>query len=112
MVEDYAPCRLVDLDGGRYSLIYFEFEPFLDEIEEEGGTGGGFTWAAMIQAVMEMRGLEFPDVEFDPEPEMFSAVGTNTEVLEQIAAIIRDLVRDRVLMDEAIEHAKEEGYFE
>jgi hypothetical protein len=100
------------LEKGSSSIYFSEFDDFIDYLEEKGGQGGGYSWETMVNAVLELRNINISDVEMDPEGDTFVAFGTNEESLKSIAGIIKELVENRSLMSQAVEHAKTQGYFE
>jgi hypothetical protein len=109
---EFEPCDFLEHDGGLKSLCFSNFESFIDLLESKGGQGGGYSWEALVKAVMAMRALELPDLEFDPEGDMFCVVSHKNEPLMVVASIVRELCADSALMSEAIDKAIAEGYFE
>ena len=112
MTSEFDPCDFLEHEGGLRSLCFTDFDSFIELLESKGGQGGGYSWEALVKAVRSIRGLEMPDLEFDPEADMFCVVARTTEPLIVVASIIRELCKEPDLMAKAIELATSEGYFE
>ena len=107
-----GPCRLMKNSDGSFGLLYDAREEASDYIEGMRGQGGGYSWEALVRAVMAMRGHEDLEVNFDPEADMFAAYSPHEASLHVLAHIIRELAEDRALLDQAINYAKAKGSFE
>jgi hypothetical protein len=93
-------------------LCYADFDKYIEILEENGGQGGGYSWESMVKAVAELRNIEFGDVEFDPEGDMFCAISEHEASLAIVASIIKELGADKSLMIKAIATAQDGDYFE
>jgi hypothetical protein len=112
MPDAFSPCKFHQHGPGSFSITFDDIDGSVEHIQGREGQGGGYSWESMIRAVLAMRSIELDDVDFDPEGDMFAAASANKASLETIAHIIKDLVGNRELMDEAITLAKADGYFE
>ena len=112
MTDEFSPCMFHDHKDGKFSITFSEFDDFIEFIEERGGQGGGYSWESMVKAVLMLRQIDLPEVDFDPEGDMFCAISSDRHSLTKIAAIIKELSADRLLMESAIKHATENEYFE
>ena len=112
MDEEFVPCQLVAHGEEKYSLLFTEFDEFVDYIESQGGQGGGYSWEAMIKAVAQLREIDLSDLIIDPEGSMFAAVASNRQSLLKIVSIIRELSSDPELMNLAITTARAGNYWE
>jgi hypothetical protein len=112
MPEDFAPCEFLEVKPGLYSLIFTDFDAHLNVITKNGGQGGGYTWEALVKAAVELKSIEVPGIEYDPESDMFAAYGSNKESLIKIASLIKEMTEDPDTLKKAITKAKSGGYFE
>jgi len=110
--DEYSPCNFVDYDDGEFGITFRDFDPFQAHIEELGGQGGGHSWTAMVKAVAKKRGLAIPEESFDPEAGMFAVSSKDKATLKLIVGIIRELIADRSLMNQAIADAKHGNYWD
>jgi len=106
------PHDILEYEPGSFVLSFSDLEEHSAYIQDEGGHGGGYSWEAIVKAALQLRSLAVPDVEFDPESDMFSAASSNRTSLEKIASLIDELRADRAFMAKALAHAKKGGYFE
>lgn len=112
MSEEFHPCELMEHGPHSFSLTFTALEEYSDYIQDHGGMGSGYSWEALVSAVLEMRGLDLAEVEFDSESDMFAAVSPNRLSLRFVAAIIRELTVNRALMSQAVARAQQGHYFE
>src|SRR5262245_36081823 len=112
MSDAFSPCHFHEHGPAAFSITFSEIDDFIEYLESQEGQGGGYSWEAMVKAILEIRAIELDDVDFDPEGDMFAATSPNKASLETIARIIKELTEDRKLMEQAITHAKDGGYFE
>ncbi len=112
LADEYSPCNFIDYDDGEFGITFRDFDPFQAHIEDLGGQGGGYSWTAMIKAVAKKRGLAIPEKSFDPEADMFAVSSKDKATLKLIVGIIRDLIADRLLMNQAIADAKQGNYWD
>src|SRR5437868_11509457 len=110
MADPFAPSDLMEHEPGSYSLAFIDMEPFAEHVRKQGGQGGGYSWEAMVRAVLEMRSVDVSDLEFDPESDMFSVSSSDKKALQTIASIVRQLTEDPSLIVKAMSHAKKRGY--
>ena len=112
MAEMYSYCSLLKYDSDQFSLVFTDFDLFLGFLESRGGQAGGYSWQAIIRAALELAQVELPNVEFEPEDDMFLAVSPEIGSLQRIQDVIAELAINPDLMDLAVERAKDRGYFQ
>jgi hypothetical protein len=105
-VDDVAPCRLVDHGEGRFSLCFDDFRmPRLRAFDERGLAGNGYTWEAVVDALVRRRRPELVDhVGYDSETAMFVATGARTTLLA-VAELVRLAIDDAAVLKAAIDAA-------
>jgi hypothetical protein len=105
-VDDVAPCRLVDHGEGRFSLCFDDFRmPRLPAFDERGLAGNGYTWEAVVDALLRRRRPDLVEqTGYDSESAMFVATGARPTLLI-VAALIREALADAALLKTAIESA-------
>ena len=101
-----APCRLVDHGGGRFSLCLDDYAmPQVPLFAERGLQGGGYTWEAVVQSLVNLRHPKLAqELSYDSEAGMFVALGSR-EALVQVAKLIQSAVADAALMRAAVDGA-------
>ena len=107
--DEFAPCRLVEHEGGRFSLVFDDFGPTAETFEELDQDGGGYGWHGVVDALVRMKAPKLKRrLEYDPESSMFAVVSTDRDALRQVADLIRAAVQDSELLKEAIRKADPE----
>jgi Immunity protein 51 len=108
-MDEFAPSRLVAQDDGSFSLCFDDFTAGSDIMDEKGLQGGGYTWHAIVEALVRLRAPEIQAaVKYDPEGSMFVAYGTDRDALLTVAQLIRRATTDESVLLEALENADED----
>jgi hypothetical protein len=109
--DDFSPCKLNEYKG-RFSLLFVAFDAdFVRLAERYGGQGGGYSLQAIVEAVADTEGIEMPGLTFDSEADMFVARGDKS-ALRIVAGVVRRVLGDRGLAENAIVHSRERGHFD
>lgn len=109
--DEYSPCILSE-HHGRFSLLFVRFDDeFIDRAEKHKGMGGGYTMEAMVQAALQIEGLECPDLALASEGGMFAMRGEKGS-LKIVAGLVRRLLSDPDYAEAAIAHSVARGLFE
>src|SRR6185503_4801344 len=96
----FAPGTLVELDAGRYSLVYDRFPDFDDIFKPRRLQGGGYTWHGMVVHLLEEHAPDALDaLEFDPSADTLSAVSDDLTALRAVAQMLRRLEKREVVAD-------------
>lgn len=107
---DFDPCKLVEHDSGEYSLVFDDFDDYVDIFDEQGWLGNGYAWEGVVQVLLADRAPEILDVvEFDSEAGLFAVRAAEQDPLLEVAAAIRDAVVDLDVLADAITRAEEQG---
>lgn len=112
MAHDYSPCDFIEHDSGTRGLCFSDFDDHIDYLESRDGQGGGYSWEAMVKAVLALRGQTPAGLTFDSESGMFCTLSQDAAPSQAVAAIIRELNTDPALMAQAVDLATEGGYFD
>ncbi len=108
-MDEFDPCFLVDQEDGSYSLCFDRFELVGDALEARELQGGGYTWHAIVEALVRTHTPELEGaVNYDPEAGMFVAYGRSREVLKTVAALIRRAVNEPAWLLQALDNADPE----
>jgi len=111
LLEQIGPVQLMEHPGGGYSLAYYAQGEASETIEQRGGQGGGYSWEALVRAVLEMRDLDPSPLTFDPEADMLAVYAPDPDVLRRITEIIIELSANREMLDQAVAYAEQNGFF-
>jgi Immunity protein 51 len=85
-MDEFAPSRLVTQDDGSFSLCFDDFNAASSIMDEKGLQGGGYTWHAIVEALVRLHAPEIQSVvNYDPEGSMFVAYGTDRAALLTVA---------------------------
>ncbi|WP_212831344.1 Imm51 family immunity protein [Catellatospora sp. TT07R-123] len=108
--NDFAPCRLIEHESGEYSLLFDDFDDYVDIFDEQGWEGNGYAWEGVVQVMLAERVPEILDqIEFDSETGTFSVTAASEEPLLEVVAVIREAVVDLDVLADAIARAEEQG---
>ena len=110
-VEEKITIQKIDT---QYSINYFNYKASeLKYFETIGLQGGGYTWVALIKAVLENESPELmPQIEFDPEGDAFFAYAASEDNANRIKAVIERLSSDINYREKYIKIATDGGYIE
>jgi len=97
----------IDSGFGTHSLTFMELDKHSDTLEELGYQGSGYTWEAMVRAVLKSKNIDDGNIDFDPESDMFAAYSESKEALVVVAHIIDQLSTDRTFMSQALTNAED-----
>jgi cell wall-associated NlpC family hydrolase len=105
-VDDVAPCRLVDHGEGRFSLCFDDFRmPRVPMFDERGLAGNGYTWEAIVDALVRKRRSDLVDqIGYDSESAMFVATGARATLLV-VAELVRQVIADESLLKSTLDSA-------
>jgi hypothetical protein len=104
-MDEFSPSRLVTHDD-YYSLCFDEFNSTYDLLEARELQGGGYTWHAIVDALVRTRAPQIAHVvKYDPEGSMFVAYGSDLEALKTVAGLIRSALENEAVLLEALEAA-------
>jgi hypothetical protein len=107
--NEFAPCYLVEHEDGELSLVFEEFDSTAAIFEEMGQESGGYGWHGVVDALVRMKASKLKKkLQYDPEASMFVALSKDRDVLKQVAGLIRDALKDRALLRQAIAKADPE----
>src|SRR5262249_40362236 len=107
--QGFAPCKLVEHDGGHYSLVFNDFDKAAAVFEGMGYEAGGYAWHGAVDALVRMHAPKLAkSLEYDPEASMFVVVSNDKEALREVAGLMRKTLRDPALLREAIANADPE----
>lgn len=107
--NEFAPCRLDDIENGLYSLSFDEFDLAADVFEAAGWDGGGYGWHGVVDALVRMQAPALESqIDYDPEASLFVALSQNRDALVQVAGLMRDALAAPKLLQEAIANADPE----
>lgn len=95
----------IDSIFGEHTLTFNELDKYSDTLEELGYHGSGYTWEAMVRAVLKSKNIDDNNINFDPESDMFAAYSNSKEALVIVAHIIDQLSTDRSLMSKTLANA-------
>src|SRR5262249_8128931 len=102
MSEDFSPCRLVEHEGGTWSLVFDDFDTTAATFEERGQEGGGYGGHGVVDALVRMKAPRIArKVSYAPEASMFAAVSKDRRALATVAGLIRSAIADPHLLREA-----------
>ena len=100
----FAPGTLIEIGGGRYSLVYSSFPEFDDLFTRKGLQGGGYTWHGMVMHLLEEHAPEaLESLDFDPEAGTFCAMSDELAALRSVARMLIKLEDPNVVAD-IVEH--------
>lgn len=106
MARDYSPARLVEHDGGTYSLVFDDFDGTAETFEEMGYDAGGYAWHGVVEALVLMKAPQLAKkLDYDPEGSMFAVVSQDPDALRKVAELMRQAIANPELLKEAIENA-------
>jgi hypothetical protein len=109
MNDDFAPCRLVEHEGGTFSLVFDDFDATAATFEVMGQEEGGYGWHGVVEALVRMKAPRIAKkLSYDPEASLFAAVSKDRRALATVAGLIRSAMADPQLLREAIENADPE----
>ncbi|MEW6733097.1 MAG: Imm51 family immunity protein [Acidobacteriota bacterium] len=109
MDGEYHPGKLVKHEDGTFSLLFTDFDGTIGIFEEMGMEGGGYSWHAVVDALVRMEVPELSKkLSYDPEASMFVAISSDANVLKEIARLIRNAIKDPQLLKMAITNADPE----
>lgn len=105
-MSDENPCRMIDYGDGRFGVIFDDFGPTQDLLEEKEFEGGGYTWHGIVEALVRLYHPDLAkELEFDPESSMFVARSANEQALHQVAELIQRAQNDPEVLQQAIDNA-------
>ena len=107
--DEFAPCSLIDHEDGAFSLIFTDFDSTEEIFAEQELDGGGYTWHAIVDSLVKMKTPKIARLlDYDPEAGMFAAISRDRDSLKQVAVLIRNALKDRELLQLAIDNADPE----
>jgi hypothetical protein len=110
-MSDGTDLNIFQDDGGEYCLTLNDTDDATYAFfEERGLQGGGYTWLAIVKALLDLR---MPGVLeqlrlIDAEADNMYAYSMDRALLERIADLIREACADRALLTAAMDHAGEQ----
>jgi hypothetical protein len=108
---DFLPCILSERQG-RFSILYVAFDDeFVRRAQTHKGQGGGYSLEAMVDAALEIEGLELPDLKPASEADMFAMRGEKSSLMV-VARIVRRLLVDSEYAEAAIARSRANGAFD
>ena len=110
--DDYEPGALVEYEG-EFSFVFGtgrnNLESAVAVFEEMGYTGNGYTWDAVVDALIRMHASDLVDkLDYTSEGGMFCVESTDPEALKIVAQLLRKALQDTDLLREAIKNADKE----
>ncbi|WP_444958496.1 Imm51 family immunity protein [Microbulbifer sp. ZKSA002] len=110
----FEPCEFVEnTSGPENSLIFLDFEPYIQLIQSYGGEGGGYSWDVLIGVALKKSHLETSGkLRFDSESSMFSAVSENNDDLATVSRVVKRLTSDKEYLVSILKGAREKGILE
>ena len=107
-MSKWEPCQFIDYEDGRYGLLFEDFGPTQEYLEEREFMGGGYTWHGIVDGLVRTRAPEIAeDLEFDPESSLFVVRSTRREALATVADLIRAAQADEKVLQEGLDNADE-----
>ncbi|MFO0876310.1 MAG: Imm51 family immunity protein [Gemmataceae bacterium] len=104
--EDLQPFHLMQHNDGSASLMLTDFDEGADIFEEFGLDAGGYAWHGVADALVRNRAKHLRrKLQYDPEASMFVAYSKDGAALRELAALLRQALREPALLREAIEAA-------
>ena len=99
---------------GQYWLSYFNFEDkTLDYFFSRGLQGGGYTWAGLARAGLELESSRhLYSIYFDPEGDYLFLDATNKDAVLAVIEVVARMVKDIDYREACIAHARSRGYLE
>src|SRR5215831_5144093 len=109
MPDAFAPARLIEYKttkpGPRYGLMLL-VGPLQAEFDARRLSGTGYTWQGVVESLVRMRCPQIePELQYDPEADMFVVRSSDRGALESVAALIQAVIADPALLDQAIAKA-------
>ena len=95
----------IDSGFGEHSLTFMELDKHSDTLEALGYQGSGYTWEAMVKAILKSKNIVDDNIDFDSESDMFAAYSDSKQTLVVVAQIIDQLASDRDLMVKALSNS-------
>jgi hypothetical protein len=103
---DFAPCRLLEHDDGRFSLLFFNFE-VSDQFERSGRLGNGYAWQSALEYLVQQSAPQLVGkISYDSEADMFVAISPDYAALKQLVALIRRAIDNPAILAEAISNSE------
>ena len=108
-MDDLSPFDISEIatdDGVTYYLSSAQFQNYEDAFVECGYEGGGYDWEAVARQVIREKASYLEDqVKFDPEASMFTAYGSDRNLLLELGKLMREVFGNRQALIDAINAA-------
>ena len=103
------PLTLIDLPGGRFSLLLNAGDTPVDaRIMEKGHEPNGYFWEGVAQLLVGWKAKELEGrFDYDPEAGMFCAYGSDKAALEALGSLMAAVANDVAEIDALLAHAAE-----